>query len=98
MDCRVGVVAPWAGKDGTDAQFEVRAFSGRNGGHEDPVTGSLNAGLAQWLIDSGKAPSTYTASQGSAVGRKGRVQIEQDGTQIWVGGATETIIAGSLTL
>ena len=55
---RVGVVGAWdSAKDGSDAQFEVRAFTA--GGYEDPVTGSLNAGLAQWLIGAGIAPSTY---------------------------------------
>jgi PhzF family phenazine biosynthesis protein len=93
---RVGVVAGWdAAKDGPDAQFEVRAFSD---GYEDPVTGSLNASLAQWLIGSGVAPSSYVASQGAALGRMGRVQVEQDGPDIWVGGAVTTCITGTLTL
>jgi len=75
---RVGVVGPWDSvKDGPDAQFEVRAFTA--GGYEDPVTGSLNAGLAQWLIGSAVAPSTYVASQGTALGRAGRVHVERDG-------------------
>jgi PhzF family phenazine biosynthesis protein len=94
---RVGVVGPWdAAKDGGDAQFEVRAFTAA--GFEDPVTGSLNAGLAQWLIGSGIAPSRYVASQGSVLGRAGRVHLEQDGSEIWVGGAVTTCIAGTLTL
>src|SRR5215467_482312 len=74
---RVGVVGAWdAGKDGSDAQFEVRAFTA--GGYEDPVTGSLNAGLAQWLIGTGVAPASYVASQGSVLGRMGRVHVERD--------------------
>lgn len=94
---RVGVVGPWdPGKDGTEAQFEVRAFTA--GGYEDPVTGSLNASLAQWLIGSGLAPPSYVASQGTALGRTGRVHVEQDGPEIWVGGAVVTCIAGSVTL
>jgi PhzF family phenazine biosynthesis protein len=94
---RVGVVGPWdAAKDGPDAQFEVRAFTA--GGYEDPVTGSLNAGLAQWLIGAGLAPSRYIASQGTVLGRKGRLHVEQDGSQIWIGGAVTTCIAGTLTL
>jgi PhzF family phenazine biosynthesis protein len=94
---RVGVVGPWyAAKDGAEAQFEVRAFTAA--GFEDPVTGSLNAGLAQWLISSGIAPSRYVASQGSVLGRAGRVHVEQDGSDIWVGGAVTTHIAGALTL
>ena len=94
---RVGVVRPWhPGKDGIDAQFEVRAFTA--GGYEDPVTGSLNASLAQWLIGSGLAPQSYVASQGTALGRTGRVHVEKDGPEIWVGGAVVTCIAGSVTL
>jgi len=93
---RVGVVAPWdRAADGPDAQFEVRAFSD---GYEDPVTGSLNASLAQWLIGSGIAPPQYVASQGTALGRRGRVQAEQDGAEIWIGGAVTTCIAGTVTL
>jgi PhzF family phenazine biosynthesis protein len=94
---RVGVVGPWdQSRDGTDAQFEVRAFTAA--GYEDPVTGSLNAGLAQWLIGSGLAPTRYIASQGSALGRMGRVHIERSGSDIWVGGAVTTCISGTLTI
>jgi predicted PhzF superfamily epimerase YddE/YHI9 len=94
---RVGVVGAWdAVKDGPEAQFEVRAFTA--GSYEDPVTGSLNAGLAQWLIDAGIAPVSYIASQGSVLGRMGRVYVERDGSQTWIGGAVTTCIAGSLTL
>jgi PhzF family phenazine biosynthesis protein len=98
---RVGVVGAWDGaknrpEHGPDAQFEVRAFT--SGGYEDPVTGSLNAGLAQWLIATGVAPSRYVASQGTAIGRRGRVHVEQIGSEIWIGGTVTTCIAGSLTL
>ena len=94
---RVGVVGPWdAMKDGTEAQFEVRAFTG--GGYEDPVTGSLNAGLARWLIGSGVAPSTYVASQGTVLGRLGRVYVEQTESETWIGGVVTPCIAGTLTL
>jgi PhzF family phenazine biosynthesis protein len=94
---RVGVVGPWdRARDGPDAQFEVRAFT--SGGYEDPVTGSLNAGLAQWLIGAGIAPSRYVASQGSALGRMGRVHVEKVGADIWIGGAVTSCIAGTLTL
>ncbi|MFC5437192.1 PhzF family phenazine biosynthesis protein [Rhodanobacter umsongensis] len=94
---RVGVVAPWDGEaDGQDAQFEVRAFTAA--GYEDPVTGSLHAGLAQWLIGSGIAPPMYIASQGTALGRRGRVHVVQDGTGLWVGGAVTICIAGRVTL
>jgi len=94
---RVGVVGPWdAVKDGAEAQFEVRAFTA--GGYEDPVTGSLNAGLAQWLIGTRVAPASYVASQGSVLGRTGRVHVERDGSETWIGGAVTTCIAGTLTL
>jgi len=94
---RVGVVGPWdAAKDGTEAQFELRAFTG--GGYEDPVTGSLNASVAQWLIGTGMAPARYVASQGTVLGRRGRVHVERDGSDIWIGGAVATCIAGTLTL
>jgi PhzF family phenazine biosynthesis protein len=94
---RVGVVGPWVPeKDGDDAQFEVRAFTAA--GYEDPVTGSLNAGLAQWLIGSGIAPPAYIASQGTVLGRTGRVHVSQDGTGLWIGGAVTTCIAGRVTL
>jgi len=91
----LGAVAPWA--DG-DAQFEVRAFVPDNGGYEDPVTGSLNASLAQWLIGAGLAPSTYVASQGSALGRAGRVHVERDGETIWVGGGSVSCVRGQVSI
>ena len=69
-----------------------------DGMQEDPVTGSLNAGLAQWLIADGLAPKRYVASQGTALGRAGRVFIEQVGEDIWVGGAAVTCISGTLSL
>ena len=89
----LGAVAPWV--DG-DAQFEVRAFVADNGGYEDPVTGSLNASLAQWLIGAKLAPPSYVASQGSALGRAGRVHIERDGATIWVGGGSVSCVRGQL--
>jgi PhzF family phenazine biosynthesis protein len=93
---RVGVVGPWdPAKDGRDAQFEVRAFTA--GGYEDPVTGSLNASVAQWLIGAGIAPSSYVASQGTVLGRAGRVYVDREDTEIWVGGAVTTCIAGTVT-
>jgi PhzF family phenazine biosynthesis protein len=90
---RVGVVAPWDPmKEGPDANFEVRAFTAA--GFEDPVTGSLNAGIAQWLIGSSIAPSSYIASQGTVLGREGRVHVEQVDDQIWIGGDVKTCIKG----
>ena len=101
----VGVVGP-RGKVGvvgaSDAEgiaFEVRAFfPGNNGLAEDPVTGSLNAALAQWLIGAGLAPSRYVTSQGTALGRAGRVHVQQDGPQIWVGGHSVTCVRGEVRL
>ncbi|MGF9562075.1 PhzF family phenazine biosynthesis protein [Neorhizobium sp. JUb45] len=94
---RVGLVGPFnSDLDGADARFEVRAFT-RNG-YEDPVTGSLNAGLAQWLIASGVAPDHYVAVQGTALGRAGRVHVDKVGDDIWVGGNVTTCISGTLTL
>ena len=77
---KVGVVAPHT--PGAAAQFEVRAFAAATGIPEDPVTGSLNAGLAQWLIGAGLAPPRYVASQGTALGRAGRVHVERVGEEI----------------
>ena len=102
----VGVVGP-RGKVGvvgkptsSDTQFEVRAFfPGNNGLTEDPVTGSLNAALAQWLIGTGLAPERYVAAQGTAMQREGRVHIERDASStVWVGGASVTCINGEVTL
>ena len=92
----LGVVAPWdANRDGPGTQFEVRAFVGTRAA-EDPVTGSLNAGLAQWLIGAGLAPDTYIASQGTALGRAGRVHVTRAGGDIWIGGDTVTCIEGTI--
>jgi len=91
----VGAVAPWVGGD---AQFEVRAFVPTLGVPEDPVTGSLNAGLAQWLIGAGLAPERYVASQGTALGRAGRVFVEQRDGAIWIGGDSVVVVAGQVTL
>ena len=93
---KVGVVGP---QDAGDTQFEVRAFfPGNNGLAEDPVTGSLNAALAQWLIGAGLAPTQYVASQGTRLGRAGRVFVEQDGDTIWVGGSSVTCVSGEVLL
>jgi len=94
----LGIVGPWEkDRDGVDAQFEVRAFVGTRPA-EDPVTGSLNAGLAQWLIGAGLAPSIYVASQGTALGRAGRVHVARIGGDIWIGGETATCIEGRLNV
>ncbi|MGN8277562.1 PhzF family phenazine biosynthesis protein [Pseudomonas sp. SMN5] len=98
-DLAVGVIAPWdPAVDGEDAHFEVRGFIAGDGMPEDPATGSLNAGLAQWLLGKGLAPSTYVVSQGLTMGRAGRIHVEQVGGEVWIGGAVVTCINGSLTL
>ncbi len=92
----VGIVylAPGTRTDG-EPDAHVRAFSPSLGTSEDPVTGSLNASLAQWLIGEGLAPRTYLVSQGECRGRAGRVTIEQDDAgQVWVGGRCLTAIEG----
>ena len=98
----IGVVGPRGkvGVVGSDTQFEVRAFfPGNNGLTEDPVTGSLNAALAQWMIGDGLAPGQYVAAQGTVLQRKGRVHIERDaGGTVWVGGSTVTCIEGEVML
>ncbi len=78
---------------------EVRAFAASVGINEDPVTGSLNASLAQWLIADGHAPARYVAAQGTCMGRAGRVFIAQDSVdQVWVGGQSVTCVEGSVQL
>jgi PhzF family phenazine biosynthesis protein len=80
--------------------FEVRFFFDRGDGvAEDPITGSFNASLAQWLIADGHAPRSYVAAQGTCIGREGRVHIEQDASgQVWVGGDSVTCIRGDVQL
>ena len=92
----LGVVGAHAA--GGDAQFEVRALIGEGAGYEDPVTGSLNASLAQWLIGSGIAPPSYVAAQGACLARSGRVFIDRIDGQVWVGGSSVSCIRGALTL
>ena len=93
-ELKLGVVG--AEPAGEDTAFEVRAFVG--GGYEDPVTGSLNASLAQWLIGAGLAPAQYVAAQGSALGRAGRVHVQHEGDSIWVGGDVAPCIDGEIAL
>jgi PhzF family phenazine biosynthesis protein len=92
----VGVIGP---HESGDIDFEVRAFfPGNTGLTEDPVTGSLNAALAQWLIGSGRAPESYLAAQGTALGRAGRVHVMREGDDIWIGGRCVTVIAGEVSI
>jgi len=95
-DLDVGVVGPHSSGD---VDYEVRAFfPGNSGLTEDPVTGSLNAALAQWLIGSRRAPESYLAAQGTALGRAGRVHVTREGEDIWVGGRCVTVISGEVVL
>jgi len=89
----IGVVGPYP--DGSEVAFEVRAFTA---GGEDPVTGSLNAALGQWLIGTGRAPGSYVASQGTRLQRRGRIHITQADDHIWVGGDTVVAVTGSVNL
>ncbi len=93
---KLGVVGAHGARH--DAQFEVRALIGEGPGYEDPVTGSLNAGLAQWLIGSGVAPTAYVAAQGARLARRGRVFIERVDGQVWVGGHSVSCVRGALLL
>ncbi|WP_028651854.1 PhzF family phenazine biosynthesis protein [Nocardioides halotolerans] len=92
-DLDVGVAGPWR-DGGSDAQVEVRAFDRST---EDPVTGSLNASLGQWLAGS-VLPERYVAAQGTAIGRAGRVHVRREGTAVWVGGDTRTTVRGEVSL
>jgi PhzF family phenazine biosynthesis protein len=93
---KLGVVAPAVAGSGVD--FEVRAFAPGVGVAEDPVTGSLNAGLAMWLMASGRAPAHYVAAQGTALGRAGRVYADRDGDGIWIGGDVAACVSGTVRL
>jgi PhzF family phenazine biosynthesis protein len=93
---KVGVIA--AQRRGADSDFEVRAFAAPLGVAEDPVTGSLNASLAQWLIGAGLAPSSYVAVQGTAMGRAGRVFVQMLEGRVWVGGHVSPCIEGRVML
>jgi len=89
----VGVIGPHPA--GHDAQFEVRAFfPGASGLIEDPVTGSLNAALGQWLTGTGQAPQRYVAAQGTVLGRTGRAAVERTGDDVWVGGGCVSVVEG----
>jgi PhzF family phenazine biosynthesis protein len=96
---KVGVAAVRGDAKATGPHLEVRGFAAPVGIIEDPVTGSLNASLAQWLIGDGHMPERYVAAQGAYLGRAGRVHIERDERgQVWVGGESVTCITGSVQL
>ena len=93
----IGVVGPHAA--GHAAQFEVRGFVGGPAPYEDPVTGSLNAGIGEWLMATGRAPSAYVAAQGARLRRDGRVHVARDAAgRLTVGGTTRTIVRGEVEL
>jgi PhzF family phenazine biosynthesis protein len=93
----IGVVGEHA--PGHDARFEVRAFLGDDPVWEDPITGSLNAGLAHWLRESGESVGGgYTAAQGTAIGHEGRVKVSYEGDRIWIGGHAVVCVHGEVTL
>jgi PhzF family phenazine biosynthesis protein len=88
-----------AGSSVASPLLEVRAFAAAIGINEDPVTGSLNASLAQWLMEDGHLPPAYVAAQGSCLQRAGRVHIERDDSaQVWAGGESVTCVSGTVTL
>jgi len=97
-DLDVGIAGPHP--PGGPADFEVRAFFPVDGvTREDPVTGSFNASLAQWLLTAGRAQAPYTVRQGTVLGRSGRVRITQDASgQVWVGGSAVTCVSGTVKL
>lgn len=100
-DLKVTVLGRWDAARAAElgADVEVRAFfaDGRDL-TEDPVTGSANAGLAQWLIGTGALPASYTSRQGSVIGREGRVRLEAAGDRVWVSGDAVTRVVGEVDL
>ena len=91
----IGVVGPYP--PGSECAVEVRAFCPSIGVVEDPVTGSLNASIAQWLAGD-RLPTSYVAAQGTALGRRGRVHISVEGGTVWVGGDASTTVSGQVDL
>ena len=92
----VGVIGAYP--PGSPVAFEVRVMTPVVTSGEDPVTGSFNAAVAQWLIPAGVAPASYVVSQGTVLQRRGRVYVRQDGADIWVGGDTVVGIVGTVAL
>lgn len=94
----IGVIGAHA--PGADAAFELRAFftEGTEPLREDPVTGSLNAAAAEWLIATGRARAPYVAIQGTAIGRQGRVHVTSSDDRLWVGGRATVVVSGTVAL
>lgn len=93
-DLMLGVVGAYP--EGSRLRFEVRAFAQPAGVREDPVTGSLHAGIAQWLIGTGAAPHSYRAGQGACLGRQGVLTVEAHGGEVWTGGESVTCVRGTV--
>ena len=103
VDLDIGIAGPYPEggpyPPGGPAGWEVRAFSPQVSSGEDPVTGSLNASLGLWLFGSGRVTGPYVASQGTVLGRQGRVYVSRDDDgQVWVGGGTISCISGTVAL
>jgi PhzF family phenazine biosynthesis protein len=98
VDLDIGVVGPYPA--GAECSLEIRAFYPANGATvEDPVTGSLNASVAGWLVRAGRVAAPYVARQGTVLGRAGRIHVTQDDDGvIWVGGGTVTCVSGEVEL
>ncbi|MGY0235781.1 PhzF family phenazine biosynthesis protein [Longispora urticae] len=98
VDLDLGVVGLYP--PGSPAALEVRAFFPKDGATvEDPVTGSLNASVAGWLLRTGRVTAPYVASQGAALGRAGRVHVTVDADgALWVAGGTVTCVTGEVDL
>ncbi|HZA74403.1 MAG TPA: PhzF family phenazine biosynthesis protein [Propionibacteriaceae bacterium] len=92
----IGLVGPYP--PGSETTYEVRALLPGQAVAEDPVTGSLNAGLAYWMTEVGLVPDHYVASQGTVLGRAGRVHIDREDGTIWVGGRVADVIQGHVTI
>ena len=99
LDLKLGVVGPVGDDSGADHDVEIRAFfPGPTSMQEDPVTGSLNASVAQWLMGRDDSLRSYVARQGTALGRSGRVYLQREGETIWVGGAVVPRLSGHVDL
>lgn len=97
LDFDLGAVALYP--PGSEAAIELRAWAPVNGmAVEDPVTGSLNASVAQWLLADGRLTAPYLAHQGTAIEREGRIHVSEGDGEIWIGGRTETVITGTAEL
>lgn len=94
----VGLIGPYP--VGAECALEVRGLFADASGQirEDPVTGSLNASAAQWLIEAGRIAAPYTASQGTVIGRRGRIHVDREDGDTWVGGKSVIAIAGTITI